>query len=41
MPLHIGRWPNLSAAIVRADAEDDLLDKLDEQGNAEGCKITE
>jgi hypothetical protein len=41
MPLFIVRWPNLSAALVRADDEDDLLEKLDEEGNAEGCRIAE
>jgi hypothetical protein len=39
MPLYIVRWPNLSAALVRAADEDDLLDKLDQLGNAEGCRI--
>jgi hypothetical protein len=41
MPLYIVRWPNLSAAIVRAENHDHLLDILDEEGNAEGCKIEE
>lgn len=39
MPLYVVRWPNLTAAIVRASDEEDLLDKLDEQGNAESCRI--
>jgi len=39
MPLYIVRWPNLSAAIVRARDREDLLHKLDEEGNAEGCRI--
>jgi hypothetical protein len=39
MPLYIVRWPNLSAAIVRADDRTHLLDILDEEGNAEACRI--
>ena len=37
MPIYLVRWPNLSAALVKAGSEDELLDILDEVANAEGC----
>ena len=38
MPSYVVRWPMLSAALVRADDEDDLLDQLDEQANPQNCR---
>ena len=38
MPLYVVRWPNLSAALVRAAHEEQLLDILDEEGNPNGCR---
>lgn len=37
MPLYVVRWPNLSAALVRAEDENELLDILDEISNPDGC----
>lgn len=37
MPLYLVRWPNLSAALVKAESEEDLIDKLDQVENPEGC----
>ncbi len=37
MPIHLVRWPDLSAALVKAGSEDDLIDILDEVANPEGC----
>lgn len=37
MPLYVVRWPNLSAALVRAEDEKELLDILDEISNPDGC----
>src|SRR5690242_5075790 len=37
MPLYLVRWPDLTAAIVSARDEDDLMDVLDETANPEGC----
>lgn len=38
MPLYVVRWPNLSAALVRAEDEVDLIDILDEEANPSGCR---
>lgn len=38
MPIYIVRWPNLSAALVRARDEDDLLEILDEVGDPSACR---
>ena len=40
MPIYIYlvRWPDLSASLVRARDEDDLIDTLDQVGNPEGCE---
>jgi hypothetical protein len=38
MPLYLVRWANLSAALVNARDEDDLLDILDEVGDPSGAK---
>lgn len=37
MPLYLVRWPDLSAALVRASSEAALEDILDEVANPEGC----
>jgi len=37
MPIFLVRWPDLSAALVKAGSEDDLIDILDEVANPEGC----
>jgi hypothetical protein len=37
MPIYLVRWPDLSAALVKANSEDHLLDILDEVANPEGC----
>jgi len=37
MPIFLVRWPDLSAALVRAGSEDALIDILDEVANPEGC----
>lgn len=37
MPIYLARWPDLSAALVRASSEEDLEDVLDEIANPEGC----
>jgi hypothetical protein len=41
MPLYVVRWPNLSAALVRAEDQRELLDILDEIGNPDGCSWAE
>jgi len=41
VPLYLVRWPNFSAALVRAADEDRLLDILDEVDNPDGCTWTE
>ena len=41
MPLYVVRWPNLSAALVRAEDEDELIDILDEEADPEGCRWQE
>ena len=37
MPIYLVRWPNLSAALVKAGSEDELIEILDEVGNPDGC----
>jgi hypothetical protein len=37
VPLYLVRWPDLSAALVKAANEDALLGVLDEIANPEGC----
>lgn len=37
MPLYLVRWPDLTAALVKAQFEDELVDILDEVANPEGC----
>jgi predicted RecB family endonuclease len=37
MPLYLVRWPDLTAALVKARSEDELVDVLDEVANSEGC----
>jgi hypothetical protein len=37
MPIFLVRWPGLSAALVKAGSEDDLVEILDEVANPEGC----
>ena len=37
MPIYLVRWPDLSAALVKANSENVLLDILDEVANSEGC----
>lgn len=41
MPLYVVRWPNLSAALVRAEDKSELLDVLDEIGNPDACTWAE
>jgi hypothetical protein len=38
MPIYLVRWPDLSASLVRARDEDDLIDTLDQVANPEGCE---
>ena len=38
MPIYLVRWPDLSASLVQADAEDHLLDILDQVGNPDDCE---
>src|SRR5262245_51529938 len=38
MPLYIVRWPGLSASLVRAEDEEDLVDILDQVDSPEGCR---
>jgi hypothetical protein len=37
MPLYLVRWPGLSAPLVSARDEDELLDTLDQVGDSEGA----
>ena len=37
MPIYLVRWPDLSAALVKAGSEEDLVEILDEVGNPDGC----
>ena len=37
MPVYLVRWPDLSAALVKAGSEDELIGILDEVGNPDGC----
>lgn len=36
--IYLVRWPDLSASLVRAHSDLDLMDVLDEIGNADGCE---
>jgi hypothetical protein len=38
MPTYLVRWPDLSASLVRASSEEELLDILDHVANPEGCE---
>ena len=38
MPIYLVRWPDLSASLVRARHEADLIDALDGVGNSDGCE---
>jgi hypothetical protein len=38
MPIYLVRWPDLSASLVRAREEDELIEILDQVGNADGCE---
>ena len=38
MPIYLVRWPDLSASLVRARDEDDLIDILDQVANPDGCE---
>ena len=38
MPIYLVRWPDLSASLVRARHEDNLIDILDQVGNPDGCE---
>jgi hypothetical protein len=38
MPIYLVRWPDLSASLVRARDEEDLVAILDQVGNADGCE---
>ncbi len=40
MPMYLVRWPDLSAALVSAANEDDLMDILDEVADPTGCMWT-
>ena len=37
MPIYVVRWPDLSAALVKARSEEELLDILDEVADSTGC----
>ena len=37
MPIYLVRWPDLSAALVKAGSEEELLDTLDQVANPKGC----
>lgn len=37
MPIYVVRWPDLSAALVRARSEEELMDILDEVADTTGC----
>jgi hypothetical protein len=38
MPIYLVRWPDLSASLVRARDEEDLVDVLDQVANPDGCE---
>ena len=38
MPIFLVRWPDLSASLVRAVDEEELVLLLDDVGNADGCR---
>jgi hypothetical protein len=40
MPMYLVRWPDLSAALVSAANEDDLMDVLDQVADPTGCMWT-
>jgi hypothetical protein len=37
MPIYLLRWPDLSAALVKAGSDDELVEILDEVANPDGC----
>ena len=37
MPIYLVRWPDLSAALVKASSEDELVEILEEVANPDGC----
>jgi len=41
MPLYLVRWPTLTASLVQADDEDELLDILDQDDDPGGCTYPE
>ena len=41
MPLYVVRWPNLSAALVRAEDQRELINILDEISDPNGCTWAE
>ena len=41
MPIYIVRWPNLMASLVEAQDEEELVYRLDEVGDAGGCRWKE
>jgi hypothetical protein len=41
MPLYVVRWPDLTAALVRAANEDELIEILDQVADPEGCTWAE
>src|SRR5437870_9647978 len=38
MSIYLVRWPDLSASLVQADGEEQLLDILDQVGNPDDCE---
>jgi hypothetical protein len=38
MPIYLVRWPDLSASLVRASSEEELLVILDQVANPDGCE---
>jgi hypothetical protein len=38
--IYLVRWPGLTASLVRAENEEDLLDILDQAGNPDGCECS-
>jgi hypothetical protein len=38
MPIYLVRWPDLSASLVKAVDEEELVLLLDDVGNADGCR---
>jgi hypothetical protein len=37
MPLYLVRWPDLTASLIRASSEADLIDRIDEVGDPGAC----